>query len=673
MDLCGKNLKHYKKSMIDEYESHSSLDNANHNASSSSLCSEVVRRSRHLVSEDTMDEETESVLAKKRRNSRGGRSRFDDSDEEMEEDEQDGDYDEAAKKSKKLYCVCKTANTQRFMIACDHCDEWFHGDCVGVGEEFSNKIKTFYCHICRFKNPKLSIKYKKKFTEAEIREKFWKEINQREIKEHELLKKYKDKPSNKRRKDSKESHPSTVETLETKIDVTKMSSSSGAQFGKSQVSSEDIENFVSAIAQFGSEMLMNKPSEVKSEPVACSNELSMPSVALQNENSTQMSSDLNNDEPLNGKSSIIRNIKSNTKKPRAIKRSKKPNESGSARSNKRGSKMANIDDDDELYDSNEMSNDASDRHHYHHHHHQHRPSRKRATALRDEISESRCDEPSEKRQCLGPECTKVALITSKYCSDDCGMNLARKRIMYFLQENPSLNIAPKPGVATEMNEKQLERLNNDIDGLKRKLDELEEKHQKLDRLIERAKSEKIDDNFESEREFEDTEIFCVTCGHLISQRHVLKHMERCFNKYESQAFFGSYFKSHPEGQTVFCDFFNSQTKMYCKRLKVMCPEHEKEKKINDDEVCGCPMSKKNDIFDDSDEICLASKKNCQYHFKWDKLRRAQIDLEKLRLWVKLDEIYEQKRMLESAIANRDGFIARLLHTTIAHEEKSETN
>jgi hypothetical protein len=56
-------------------------------------------------------------------------------------------------------------------------------------------------------------------------------------------------------------------------------------------------------------------------------------------------------------------------------------------------------------------------------------------------------------------------------------------------------------------------------------------------------------------------------------------MERCFIKYESQAFFGSFFKSHPEGQSLFCDYYNPQTKMYCKRLKSMCPEHEKEKKV----------------------------------------------------------------------------------------------
>jgi len=51
-------------------------------------------------------------------------------------------------------------------------------------------------------------------------------------------------------------------------------------------------------------------------------------------------------------------------------------------------------------------------------------------------------------------------------------------------------------------------------------------------------------------------------------------------KLESQAFFGSFYKTHIEGKSMFCDFYNTQTKMYCKRLKVMCPEHEKEKKVS---------------------------------------------------------------------------------------------
>ena len=74
--------------------------------------------------------------------------------------------------------------------------------------------------------------------------------------------------------------------------------------------------------------------------------------------------------------------------------------------------------------------------------------------------------------------------------------------------------------------------------------------------------------------------------------------------------------------------------------------------MNEDEICGCPLYNKNNILEDSKEICLLSKRNCQVHFKWEKLRRAQFDLEKLRLCVKLDELHDQKRMIELALNNR---------------------
>ncbi len=39
----------------------------------------------------------------------------------------------------------------------------YHGDCVGVSQSLSKKIRAFYCHICRKKKSSLSIKYKSKF------------------------------------------------------------------------------------------------------------------------------------------------------------------------------------------------------------------------------------------------------------------------------------------------------------------------------------------------------------------------------------------------------------------------------------------------------------------------------------------------------------------------------
>ncbi|XP_057217705.1 death-inducer obliterator 1 isoform X3 [Triplophysa rosa] len=54
----------------------------------------------------------------------------DDDDDESSSSESDNDgYDPNA-----LYCICRQKHNKRFMICCDRCEEWFHGDCVGISE-----------------------------------------------------------------------------------------------------------------------------------------------------------------------------------------------------------------------------------------------------------------------------------------------------------------------------------------------------------------------------------------------------------------------------------------------------------------------------------------------------------------------------------------------------------
>ncbi len=49
-------------------------------------------------------------------------------------------------------------------------------------------------------------------------------------------------------------------------------------------------------------------------------------------------------------------------------------------------------------------------------------------------------------------------------------------------------------------------------------------------------------------------------------------------------------------------FYNLNcTETYCKRLRVICPEHTKEPKILDTEVCGFPLTKT--VFNATGEFC----------------------------------------------------------------------
>ena len=50
---------------------------------------------------------------------------------------------------------------------CDHCEEWYHGDCINVNEREAKYIKKYYCKICIGKNSKLQVVYKSKYKETE--------------------------------------------------------------------------------------------------------------------------------------------------------------------------------------------------------------------------------------------------------------------------------------------------------------------------------------------------------------------------------------------------------------------------------------------------------------------------------------------------------------------------
>ncbi|KAF4518879.1 hypothetical protein B566_EDAN006730 [Ephemera danica] len=209
-----------------------------------------------------------------------------------------------------------------------------------------------------------------------------------------------------------------------------------------------------------------------------------------------------------------------------------------------------------------------------------------------------------------------------------------------------------PCVAEERNRRAL-------DGVRKQ--QLEE----LDQIIERASTACIDPTAEGEGEDEqDLSMYCITCGLEIHARTAVRHMEKCFNKYESQASFGSIYKTRIEGNNMFCDFYNPVNRTYCKRLRVLCPEHCKDPKVSDTEVCGCPLV--TNVFDTTGEFCRVAKKKCVKHYCWEKLRRAEIDMERVRQWLKIDELLEQERQIRHAMTSRAGVLALMMHSTYDH-------
>lgn len=45
-------------------------------------------------------------------------------------------------------CRCGTVDTDKFMLQCDGCDVWFHGECVGVSQHQAARARDWRCRSC---------------------------------------------------------------------------------------------------------------------------------------------------------------------------------------------------------------------------------------------------------------------------------------------------------------------------------------------------------------------------------------------------------------------------------------------------------------------------------------------------------------------------------------------
>ena len=43
------------------------------------------------------------------------------------------------------------AGSGRFYVGCDHCQDWFHGHCVGVTKTEADTMETYVCPNCQEK------------------------------------------------------------------------------------------------------------------------------------------------------------------------------------------------------------------------------------------------------------------------------------------------------------------------------------------------------------------------------------------------------------------------------------------------------------------------------------------------------------------------------------------
>ncbi|MCI4380584.1 hypothetical protein PGIGA_G00241650 [Pangasianodon gigas] len=536
-----------------------------------------------------------------------------------------------------VYCICRKPDINCFMIGCDNCNEWFHGDCINISEKMAKSIRVWYCEKCRSNDDSLETKFRSK--KSRDRESDGDEM-ERQL-EHDTPDFKNDRRRGSRIKRSARMCGECEPCMRTEdcaqCDFCKdMKKFGGPNKIRQKCRLRQCEVRARKMLRVKEEEYsMSKGQERFQPDYPLSDEYSENELELYQQYCAGKYADhgWNSDE--DDGSYLDPTMRKRAVKVKHVKRRDKRSEKKKEENKPR----------------------------------KHKPKQKHRDKVRhSERTEAR--DSGEFRQCLGPGCVESARPSSKYCSDDCGMKLAANRIYEILPQRIQ-QWQQSPCIAEEQGKKLLERIRREQQLARTRLTDMEKRFHELEGIIAKAKQQVVQHDEEVNEGDDDTDlqIFCVSCSHPVNPKVALRHMERCYSKYESQTSFGSMYPTRIEGATrLFCDVYNPQSKTYCKRLQVLCPEHSRDPKVPADEVCGCPLVR--DVFEPTGEYCRVSKRKCNKHYCWEKLRRAEVDLERVRVWYKLDELFEQERNVRIAMTNRAGLLALMLHQTIQHDPHS---
>jgi len=282
-------------------------------------------------------------------------------------------------------------------------------------------------------------------------------------------------------------------------------------------------------------------------------------------------------------------------------------------------------------------------------------------AVSPSLSDNGVESPghSEARGCLN--CDKQAMPKSKYCSNECGLEFARRQ--YLNSSSGSVNggnttssssNGKKPISATEIADKEaLDEIAKKKADIADKLAKLAKEQGDLDKAMQFARNADSSpssrptspsiapDNVPAASASDNTTIDCASCGHPIAVSKYTIHMERCFHKKENNVLMVG---TTSDGGAVYCNVYDQKSKTFCKKLKHACAAHAAKRaqanglsdttssgsnsngviangQINRKAVpliCGCPTS------DFASGYCELTRKGCVKHHNWEELMRDSI-------------------------------------------------
>ncbi|KAK6331088.1 hypothetical protein TWF696_003164 [Orbilia brochopaga] len=59
--------------------------------------------------------------------------------------------DHSKQPTETVYCICRRPDTGKWMIGCDGCDDWFHGECVQLRPADEDLVDQYFCPNCQSK------------------------------------------------------------------------------------------------------------------------------------------------------------------------------------------------------------------------------------------------------------------------------------------------------------------------------------------------------------------------------------------------------------------------------------------------------------------------------------------------------------------------------------------